>query len=444
MLAPSFPRSRTAAVFATVLAAALAPSGCAGDGDTPIADAGSDLSVGPGETVTLVGNASTDPNGDPLTYSWRFDSVPPQSIVENSDFSANDDAGAVEVTFVPDVPGMYGITLQVSDGENASDLDYLVVTAGTGNHPPVADAGEDQYSATGDIAYLYGAGIDEDVGDVLTYRWKFELVPLESDLTDQNINNQGTPTPAIIPDAIGLYVLTLSVSDGEVWSEPDFVTVIVDDGNLAPIADAGDSDILTPCAGEEIALDGRASYDPEGQDITYAWDVLDAPTGSAAAFDDPTSSTPTLSWDVVGYYTIRLVVNDGEKDSAADYLVLSTTATDPNQDPVADAGADVLIDSTAFCLGASCSPCSERTITLDAGASADPDHDPLSYQWAVLTGTGYELIADQNDVASLTIPQLTTTLGNVATAVYEVELTVADCQGQDSDVITITFNCHGG
>ncbi len=423
----------------------LAVAGCSGASDIPIADAGADTTAAPGEEVTLDGSASQDDGtgGGTLSYFWRFDTVPSDSAVENSSFTQNDSSAAAQTAFTPDVPGLYGVTLQVAESSELSDLDYVLVQVGTGNHPPLANAGEDQYASTGVPIFLAGEGIDEDVSDVLSYRWKFELVPSGSALTDQNINNQGTATAAIVPDVVGLYVLTLTVSDGEAESEPDYVTVIAEEGNEFPVADAGQSAQLTPCSGTSIALDGRASYDPEGQTLSFLWEVIDSPSGASPALDDATSATPLFSWDAVGYYTLRLSVNDGEVDGVPDYLVLSTVATSPNAAPVADPGADIVIDSSAYCVGASCSPCGDRTLTLDGSSSYDPDHDPLDFQWAVITGTGTTLEADINDVASLTIPELATSVGSTTTALYEVRLTVGDCESSSSDTVTITFHCTG-
>lgn len=53
--------------------------------------------------------------------------------------------------------------------------------------------------------------------------------------------------------------------------------------NLPPRADAGADQAAQTCT--ILLLDGSRSYDPEGADLSYAWRVLDAPTGSQYIFD---------------------------------------------------------------------------------------------------------------------------------------------------------------
>jgi len=74
--------------------------------------------------------------------------------------------------------------------------------------------------------------------------------------------------------------------------------------NRAPVARA----TATPSSGQvplTVQFDGRGSSDPDGQPLTFAWD-LDAD----GAFDDSSSTTPSWTYNAAGTYTARLRVTD--------------------------------------------------------------------------------------------------------------------------------------
>lgn len=91
----------------------------------PVADAGPDQTVDTGVTVTLDGSASSDSDGDALTYAWTFTSVPEGSVA-----SLVDDTNVVS-TFSPDLQGTYVVGLVVSDGDLSSEKDNTTIIAST-------------------------------------------------------------------------------------------------------------------------------------------------------------------------------------------------------------------------------------------------------------------------------------------------------------------------
>ena len=89
----------------------------------PVANAGPDQTVTAGQQVTLDGTRSSDPNGDPVTYSWCLKGKPEGSTATLSA------ANVARPTFTPDVAGSYVFCLTVNDGKLGSDSDSVVVEA---------------------------------------------------------------------------------------------------------------------------------------------------------------------------------------------------------------------------------------------------------------------------------------------------------------------------
>src|SRR5204862_6470806 len=91
----------------------------------PLADAGSDQSVFTGTVATLTAAASSDPDGDVLTYQWSFSSRPAASGATLSNSSS------MAPSFRPDVVGAYVLSLTVTDPSGASSTDSVTVNAFT-------------------------------------------------------------------------------------------------------------------------------------------------------------------------------------------------------------------------------------------------------------------------------------------------------------------------
>jgi tartrate-resistant acid phosphatase type 5 len=92
------------------------------DNGAPLPAAGPDQSVYVVGTAKLDGSGSTDPDGDPLTYSWSLVSRPAASA------AALTGAASAKPEFGPDEPGVYVVQLAASDGSSSS-VDTVSVTA---------------------------------------------------------------------------------------------------------------------------------------------------------------------------------------------------------------------------------------------------------------------------------------------------------------------------
>lgn len=358
------------------------------DNHPPLANAGEDQTAAVGVTVPLSGSGSSDPDGDPLSFAWSFAEVPEGST------AAIDAPTTVDPSFVVDRKGTYRVQLVVNDGKVNSAPD--VVNINSENSPPVAHPGADQTAAVGATVQLDGSGSTDVDGDELSYQWRVVSVPSGSQAA---LSDDSIVMPAFRVDRAGVYVFELVVNDGTVASAP--ATVQVTTANSAPVANAG-ADQTTPL-GSRAQLDGSASSDIDGDPLMYNWSMTSKPAGSAAQLSDTQVVNPSFVADTPGTYVGQLIVNDGNVDSAADTVVVSTE----NSRPVAHPG----VDQVNF-IG--------RPVTLDGAASRDADGDTLSYEWALLT-------APQGSVVQLSsFTTQTTQLTPDVAGVYVVQLIVSD------------------
>ncbi len=111
------------------------------------------------DTLYLDATASSDPTGEPLTFSWELTSAPSSSILTTSDIEEPTDESP---TFVPDEVGTYVFTLTVDNGTESSEPSVLSVDISERpfNNDPTPDAGDDETaSASADCTPIsYGTG----------------------------------------------------------------------------------------------------------------------------------------------------------------------------------------------------------------------------------------------------------------------------------------------
>lgn len=325
---------------------------CATNG-APVANAGANNTVRVGELATLNGAASSDPDGNALTYAWTITSRPSGST------AALTGATSVNPSFTADRAGSYVIQLVVSDGSLSSAA--ATVTISTRNSAPAASAGADQTARVGDTVMLDGRLSSDVDGDVLTYAWRIVNAPAGS---AASLSNAGAVQPGLVIDVAGSYEVELIVNDGNLASPPD--TVVVSTLNSAPVARPGNSRAVA--LGALVQLDGSLSSDVDGNSLTYRWSLLSRPAGSAAALGNPAAVNPSFTADQPGSYVVQLIVNDGLIDSPAASVTISTD----NAAPTANAGPDQTVPLGAL-------------VQLSGSASADPEGGVLNYTWALTT-----------------------------------------------------------
>jgi PKD repeat protein len=350
-----------------------------------------------GEEATFNGSWSYDPDGYIISYEW--------------DFGDNSSASGIFVTHAYDTPGLYYAMLTVTDDDNATSFDYSVVLVlgceppPSENHPPIAYA-EPKFQEVfvNESAYFYGSRSYDPDGHIIAYEWDF------GDGTfgfDANMEHSY--------DTIGVYHVSLTVTDNENATATDFCEVVVVDEreppkeNCPPIAFA-----MPKCqqigVNETASFDGSGSVDLDGTIVSYEWDFGDGTSGTGVFVSH--------QYDEEGSYDVVLIVTDDDNASSSDIcFVYVCESKEPwpgdNLPPVPD--------------------CTPKTREIFVGEYAkfhgtnsyDPDGYIISYKWDFSQGIIYNGVFTSHRMSQV--------------GTFEVIFTVRDNQGAEaSEVVTVT------
>ncbi len=280
----------------------------------PGADAGSDQTVNPGQSpVHVVALASTDANGNAVTFSWTQISGAPVVLSGPTlpyPFFVGPTPSAIAP---PDNILVFEVT--VSDGVNSTKSRATVRVNGLGNLAPTANAGPDQVASVGSTVQLDGSLSRDPEGQPLIYQW--------TSTTPMTPPAGNTFNPSFVPVLPGLYTFHLTVTDAaNLSSFMSTVRVLVQSpANQAPAASAHRFQPLGEIVvGDQIVLDATGSQDPEGSPLTYAWVQTAGPT---VILENPSGLRPTFTPVRAATYTFRLIVSDGVNQSLPEFVSMT-------------------------------------------------------------------------------------------------------------------------
>ncbi|MBV5314133.1 MAG: T9SS type A sorting domain-containing protein, partial [Prolixibacteraceae bacterium] len=337
----------------------------------PIANAGPDQSPNEGTTVTLDGSASSDPETDPITYLWS----PPIGITLSSNTVQKPTFTAPEIT----ADTQYTFSLIVNDGSLNSTVDQVIITVKQVSKVPIANAGSDQSSNEKANVTLDGSASSDPDSDPITYLW---TPPDGITLSSNTVQKPTFTAPEVSTDTP--YTFSLVVNDGNLNSAIDEVIITIKQVNKAPIADAGDDQLVNESS--PFTLDGSESSDPDNDVLIYLWSAPAGITLSSNTVQKPTFMAPEVKTDTP--FTFTLEVNDGNLKSTDQVII---TVKHINIKPVANAGIDKTVNEGSI-------------TTLDGTGSADPDNDALTYFWTA--PQGITLSSTSNSKPSFTAPEV--------------------------------------
>jgi PKD repeat protein len=171
------------------------------DTTSPIANAGPDQTVNEDTPVTFDGSGSSD-NVGITAYTWTFTDVTVKTLTGE------------KPTYTFNTPGVYTITLNVTDAAGNWATDTVVITVLDVTRP-IANAGQDQTVNVGTAVTFDAGGSTDNVG-IVSYEWNFgDGTTGAGKTTTHTYANQET------------YTVTLTVKDSAGNSATDTITVTV-------------------------------------------------------------------------------------------------------------------------------------------------------------------------------------------------------------------------
>jgi gliding motility-associated-like protein len=363
------------------------------------------VSAGPDRTIMLPTNfieitgSATDTDGTIASTEWTQTSGTSATIsVTDNTLSASD---LIEGTYE------FQFSATDNDGETSSDV-VSVVVGGSANSLPNVSAGNDQtISLPTNSVNITGNATDSD-GTIASYLWE------QVSGTSATLSNETTKTLTVNSLSVGVSVFRLTATDNDGGSASDevAVTVLDETTNQDPVADAGETVIISLPI-NSTTLNGLG-FDNDGVISSYQWAKL---SGPAATLTNQNTATLTLSDLVQGTYEFELTVTDDDGASASDQVQVIVNPAQLNQNPIANAGQDKTIVL----------PVNSTTIF---GSASDPDGTIITYSWAQESGPNTATMSGAS-TATLNVSDL-------IEGVYTFSLTVTDDQDAvDEDIITI-------
>ncbi len=296
--------------------------------------------VATGQPVSLDGQESSDPDGDPLAFRWEIsDGRQLSGAVNEIDFSE---------------PGEYTVTLSVDDGEGVENSVQTLSRTMLVNHPPVAMISAPDYVNRSRISFSAAESFDIDQG-IQDFQWDFG-----------DGNTAGGMEVAHVYETPGTYNVTLTVDDGTGLANSVTTTEHRVRINANPVAMISAPELVAP--GQPFTLDGSESFDDDGQITVFDWYVNDRPIGSGSLLE--------TVLDEPGWHKIGLRVRDDSGfENAYD---IATAMVRVNHPPVVRWASDPGITEP------------DRATQFSAAGSFDPDNDELQFTWTFEDGVVLE------------------------------------------------------
>lgn len=373
----------------------------------PTANAGVDRSTYVNRLVTLSGAASSDPEGEPLTYAW----------LEGTATQANPVMGILRGAesptpgFTTPTAGTYNFRLTVSDGRATSTVDTVTITVQAGTAPTqvlssTATAADSGYVySTSPTGRIFSNDIRAGKNGATEYRGAAQFVlpaqPWDTELTAATLDLMGKSNSGnAATDQWSVDLLPTSVDAN--WSTTaswNTIGTVTPDTTLAP----------TLVGLNQVVANSLDSWTFSGADLA----VLASRLAGSGKLSIRTKGVVTPTIDYVNWH-------GGNATTATNRPKLTVTYSPSAQydhAPIARAGLDQTVATGT-------------QVTLHGEGSFDYEDATVSHSWSQLGGPSITL-------SSATDP--TPTFTPTAPGVYRLRNTVTDGGSQTaSDDVVIT------
>ncbi|MBK8267685.1 MAG: hypothetical protein IPK83_05010 [Planctomycetes bacterium] len=374
-------------------------------------DAGPNMSVGAGGTSAPLSAMAMGGSGE-VTYEWHVEAGSPSTAA--SQFTGGG-ANSRTPTFTPALPGRY---------TRVTARDANTPTACSVSDTMVLDSVLMTISAPADFAMCV-SGESSPLTVAITspgippysYAWSIEAGSANSAMGQFGGDGPLSSRPTFVPDAIGDYVLRVTVRDSSVPPSEVSRTIAVTAGGMQITLPSE----ISQCAGPVGVRLPRPAVSGGAGTVTYNWTILPgAPSNEPTQFSD--HSAFDAGWlftpAAPGNYTLQLTATDSGTPACvrSSQLVLRATTLS------IDAGADFV--TKAF-------EGSKPLGRLSMVAGGGPN---LSYRWQVLAGPSI----DKKQFSDSKAERPTFKPGDVGTYALQVTATDEDADSCSiSDVIVV-------
>ncbi|KYK22633.1 hypothetical protein AYK25_02420 [Thermoplasmatales archaeon SM1-50] len=304
-------------------------------------------------TYAITYNSVVQYNGD-ITYDVYFGTTSPPTKVLSNQTETSYNPGALEHDMT-----YYWQIIAWDDQGNSADGPIWSFSTGENQMPVAIIVAPSTGDKKVDIIFDGSTSYDPD-GYIVEYLWVF---------SDGGTGNGSIVTHQFISS--GIFTVTLQVKDDDGGVDQTVHEIFIN--NHAPIASiVVDTQYIEP--GDTVTFDGTDSYDPDGDNLSYLWELSD---GTIIGTEAVISYTFTMS----GVFIVTLTVTDDDpvnpmSDSSSVMIYV-------NAPPIADLGFEYLTIPLGI------------PWTFNGSNSYDPDGYIVNYTWDFDNGdVGYGMSID--------------------------------------------------